>query len=75
MADERSPVTAPMWMEARCDGLLSLPARYGREKCHETGPGGFYRANYRAVRDTKRAGWKLIAGEWFCPACARARDA
>jgi hypothetical protein len=65
---------ALMWMEARCDGLsMELPRE---SRCHETGPGRFYKRSDLARKDTEKAGWEYTAsGHWFCPACRKVRDA
>lgn len=54
-----------LWCEARCAGLYDPEVA----KCAETAEGGF------GVRDGRRAalaaGWRVVSGDWFCPACLR----
>jgi hypothetical protein len=61
-----------MWIEARCDGMPSAGAdNCGRIDCDETAMGGFYQGLKPAVDDTRRQGWLLLNGEWFCTRCRK----
>ena len=57
-----------LWCEARCAGLYDPDVA----KCAETAEGGF------GVRDGRRAalaaGWRVVSGDWFCPACLRRKS-
>ena len=60
-------MTTPLlWCEARCHYMLARTP-YGQSTCHETAPGSF------GVKDAtfiaKRAGWRVVRGEWCCPSC------
>lgn len=61
-----------LWCEARCYcGLGDLiESRAGLARCHESAPGAL---GSRAGAMTARAyGWRVVRGEWACPACYEA---
>lgn len=62
-------MSAPLWCEARCDGLYDP----GAESCRETAEGAF---GPRAAADSaRRQGWRVVRGEWLCPVCLARRAA
>ena len=62
-------MTAPLWCEARCDGLYDP----GVTGCHETAEGAF--GPRAAAALARRHGWRVVRGEWLCPACQSRRAA
>ena len=60
---------ALLWCEARCHYTLAR-THYGQSVCHETAPGSFGVKGAAAM--AKRAGWRVVRGEWCCPACLKA---
>lgn len=56
-------MTAPLWCEARCDGLVDADS----DTCRQTAPGAFGAKD--ATRAARRCGWRIVGGRWLCPAC------
>ena len=52
-----------LWCEARCNYVYDPECI----ECHETAPGAF--GVKEAKNEARRAGWKVVAGEWCCPVC------
>jgi hypothetical protein len=63
-------MTPALWCEARCYFFHAGARKDGTNACHETAPGAFGRRN--AEKEARRAGWRVMDGEWACPACWRA---
>jgi hypothetical protein len=54
----------PLWCEARCHYVHVIEDPVG---CLETAEGAF--GALRAARAARRQGWRVVRGEWCCPAC------